>query len=94
MSLSRLRMHTTNGHAWALTVFHDDSRGQYGIVYSFNTGGRDILAVNYTDFQPVSAEQTFFVPSFDVLRIDPISASSSAADRQDATFRVTARPTC
>ncbi|NAS22901.1 alpha-L-arabinofuranosidase [Herbidospora sp. NEAU-GS84] len=64
----RLRMHTTGGHTWAPTVFRDDSRGQYGIVYSFNTGGRDVLAVNYTaDFQTVGAQQTFFSPSFNVL---------------------------
>ncbi|MFI6708906.1 glycoside hydrolase family 43 protein [Nonomuraea sp. NPDC050478] len=64
----RLRMHTTSGHTWAPTVFRDASRGQYGIVYSFNTGGRDILAVNYTsDFQSVSAQQPFFSPAFNVL---------------------------
>ncbi|WP_061294791.1 glycoside hydrolase family 43 protein [Herbidospora cretacea] len=64
----RLRMHTTGGHTWAPTVFRDNSRGQYGIVYSYNTGGRDILAVNYTsDFQTVSAQQPFFSPSFNVL---------------------------
>jgi non-reducing end alpha-L-arabinofuranosidase len=74
----RLRMHTTNGHTWAPTVFRDDSRGQYGIVYSFNTGGRDILAVNYTaDFQSVSAQQTFFSPSFNVLDGDIVVDGST-----------------
>ncbi|WP_066365819.1 glycoside hydrolase family 43 protein [Herbidospora mongoliensis] len=64
----RLRMHTTGSHTWAPTVFRDNSRGQYGIVYSYNTGGRDVFAVNYTaDFQSVSAQQTFFSPSFNVL---------------------------
>jgi non-reducing end alpha-L-arabinofuranosidase len=74
----RLRMHTTNGHTWAPTVFRDNSRGQYGIVYSFNTGGRDILAVNYTaDFQSVSAQQTFFSPSFNVLDGDIVVDGST-----------------
>ncbi|WP_062443585.1 glycoside hydrolase family 43 protein [Herbidospora daliensis] len=64
----RLRMHTTGGHTWAPTVFRDNSRGQYGIVYSFNTGGRDVFAVNYTsDFYTIGAQQTFFSPSFNVL---------------------------
>ncbi|MFD8531053.1 glycoside hydrolase family 43 protein [Streptosporangium canum] len=74
----RLRMHTTNGHTWAPTVFRDDSRGQYGVVYSFNTGGRDILAVNYTaDFQSVGAQQTFFSPSFNVLDGDIVVDGST-----------------
>ncbi|TKK83875.1 alpha-L-arabinofuranosidase [Herbidospora galbida] len=74
----RLRMHTTGGHTWAPTVFRDNSRGQYGIVYSFNTGGRDILAVNYTgDFQTVGAQQTFFSPSFNVLDGDIVVDGST-----------------
>ncbi|GAB1817201.1 glycoside hydrolase family 43 protein [Herbidospora sp. RD11066] len=74
----RLRMHTTGGHTWAPTVFRDNSRGQYGIVYSYNTGGRDILAVNYTsDFQTVTAQQTFFSPSFNVLDGDIVVDGST-----------------
>nr|WP_062339944.1 glycoside hydrolase family 43 protein [Herbidospora sakaeratensis] len=74
----RLRMHTTGGHTWAPTVFRDNSRGQYGIVYSFNTGGRDVFAVNYTsDFQTVGAQQTFFSPSFNVLDGDIVVDGST-----------------
>ncbi|MEV4752867.1 glycoside hydrolase family 43 protein [Streptosporangium sp. NPDC049248] len=74
----RLRMHTTGGHTWAPTVFYDNSRGQYGIVYSFDTGGRDILAVNYTsDFQSVGAQQTFFSPGFNVLDGDIVVDGST-----------------
>ncbi|MBB2747288.1 UNVERIFIED_ORG: hypothetical protein FHR35_007167 [Microbispora rosea subsp. rosea] len=64
----RIQMHTMNTHTWAPTVFWDASRGQYGIVYSADSGGRAVFMVNYTtDFRTVSAAQTFFSPSFGVL---------------------------
>ncbi|GAB3530805.1 glycoside hydrolase family 43 protein [Phytohabitans suffuscus] len=63
----RIRMHTLNAHTWAPTAFWDASRGQYGIVYSCNSGG-DVLMVNYTtDFVNVTAQQVFFSPGFGVL---------------------------
>ncbi|MFC0533632.1 glycoside hydrolase family 43 protein [Phytohabitans kaempferiae] len=63
----RIRMHTLNAHTWAPTAFWDAARGQYGIVYSCNSGG-DVLMVNYTsDFVNVSAQQVFFSPGFGVL---------------------------
>jgi hypothetical protein len=64
----RLRMHTMNTHTWAPEAFWDASRGQYGIIYSANSGGRDGFWVNYTaDFVTVSAPQLFFDPGFNVL---------------------------
>jgi hypothetical protein len=64
----RLRMHTLpSSHTWAPTVFWDAARGQYGIVYSCNSGG-DVFMVNYTsDFLTVSAQQVYFSPGFGVL---------------------------
>jgi non-reducing end alpha-L-arabinofuranosidase len=64
----RIRMHTlASTHTWAPTVFWDASRGQYGIVYSANSGG-DVFMVNYTtDFRTVSSPQVFFSPGFGVL---------------------------
>ncbi|GAA4128271.1 hypothetical protein GCM10022416_03800 [Actinomadura keratinilytica] len=60
----RLRMHTTDDHTWAPTVFWDASRSQYGIVYST----ADVFWVNYTtDFRTVSSPQTYFSPGFGVL---------------------------
>ncbi|WP_407937048.1 AbfB domain-containing protein [Kineosporia babensis] len=64
----RLRMHTMNTHTWAPEAFWDAARGQYGILYSANSGGRDGFWVNYTsDFRTVSAAQLFFDPGFNVL---------------------------
>ena len=64
----RIRMHTLATHTWAPTAFWDAARGQYGIVYSANNGGRDVFMVNYTsDFRTVSAPQVFFNPGFGVL---------------------------
>jgi hypothetical protein len=64
----RIRMHTfTSTHTWAPTAFWDAARGQYGIVYSANSGG-DVFLVNYTsDFRTVSSPQVFFSPGFGVL---------------------------
>ena len=64
----RVRMHTfANTHTWAPTAFWDAARGQYGIVYSANSGG-DVFMVNYTsDFRTVSSPQVFFSPGFGVL---------------------------
>ncbi|TQM77915.1 hypothetical protein FHX81_0162 [Saccharothrix saharensis] len=64
----RLKMHSMPTHTWAPEAFWDASRGQYGILYSANSGGRDAFYVNYTtDFVTVSAPQLFFDPGFDVL---------------------------
>ncbi|GAA4949273.1 glycoside hydrolase family 43 protein [Actinoplanes utahensis] len=64
----RLRMHTMNTHTWAPEAFWDAARGQYGIIYSANSGGRDAFHVNYTgDFRTVGSAQLFFDPGFDVL---------------------------
>ncbi|MEV0570862.1 glycoside hydrolase family 43 protein [Dactylosporangium sp. NPDC050588] len=64
----RVRMHTMPTHTWAPEAFWDASRGQYGIVYSANSGGRDAFYVNYTnDFRTVSAAQVYFDPGFNVL---------------------------
>ncbi|MEE1940062.1 glycoside hydrolase family 43 protein [Streptomyces sp. TRM 70361] len=64
----RLRMHSMPTHTWAPEAFWDASRGQYGILYSARSGGRDALYVNYTtDFRDVGAPQVFFDPGFDVL---------------------------
>ncbi|GAA3747794.1 glycoside hydrolase family 43 protein [Salinactinospora qingdaonensis] len=64
----RLHMHSMPTHTWAPEAFWDASRGQYGIVYSANSDGRDALWVNYTsDFVTVGAPQIFFDPGFNVL---------------------------
>ncbi len=64
----RLRMHTMNTHTWAPEAFWDASRGQYAIIYSANSGGRDAFYVNYTtDFRSVGSAQLFFDPGFNVL---------------------------
>jgi hypothetical protein len=64
----RLRMHTMNTHTWAPEAFWDAARGQYGIIYSANSGGRDAFYVNYTaDFRTVGSAQLFFDPGFNVL---------------------------
>ena len=64
----RLRMHTMNTHTWAPEAFWDAARGQYGIIYSANSGGRDTFWVNYTsDFRTVGNAQLFFDPGFNVL---------------------------
>ncbi len=64
----RLRMHTMNTHTWAPEAFWDATRGQYGIIYSANNGGRDGFWVNYTsDFRTVGPAQLFFDPGFNVL---------------------------
>ncbi|MGX7828427.1 AbfB domain-containing protein [Actinokineospora sp. 24-640] len=64
----RLRMHSMPTHTWAPEAFWDAARGQYGIVYSANSGGRDALWVNYTsDFVTIGAPQVFFDPGFNVL---------------------------
>ncbi|MFY1661431.1 glycoside hydrolase family 43 protein [Micromonospora sp. WMMD1274] len=69
----RIRMHTLpNSHTWAPTAFWDAGRGQYGIVYSCNSGG-DVLMVNYTsDFVTVGPQQVFFSPGFGVLDGDVV----------------------
>ncbi|MFC6091053.1 AbfB domain-containing protein [Saccharothrix lopnurensis] len=64
----RLKMHSMPTHTWAPEAFWDAARGQYGIIYSANSGGRDGIWVNYTtDFVTVSAPQLFFDPGFNVL---------------------------
>ncbi|MEO6085236.1 MAG: glycoside hydrolase family 43 protein, partial [Umezawaea sp.] len=64
----RLKMHSMPTHTWAPEAFWDAARGQYGILYSANSGGRDAFYVNYTtDFVTVSAPQLFFDPGFNVL---------------------------
>lgn len=64
----RVHMHTMPTHTWAPEAFWDASRGQYGIIYSANNGGRDAFYVNYTtDFRTVSAAQLYFDPGFNVL---------------------------
>jgi hypothetical protein len=64
----RLKLHSMPTHTWAPEAFWDASRGQYGIIYSANSGGRDAFYVNYTtDFVNVSAPQLFFDPGFNVL---------------------------
>ncbi|MBB5804978.1 hypothetical protein F4560_004746 [Saccharothrix ecbatanensis] len=64
----RLKMHSMPTHTWAPEAFWDAARGQYGIVYSANSGGRDGIWVNYTtDFVTIGAPQLFFDPGFNVL---------------------------
>ncbi|MDU0294168.1 glycoside hydrolase family 43 protein [Saccharothrix longispora] len=64
----RLRMHSMPTHTWAPEAFWDPARGQYGILYSANSGGRDAFHVNYTtDFVTVGSPQLFFDPGFNVL---------------------------
>lgn len=64
----RLRMHDMDTHTWAPEAFWDEGRGEYGIVYSANSGGRDGFWVNYTtDFVTVGEPQLFFDPGFNVL---------------------------
>ncbi|WP_033437879.1 glycoside hydrolase family 43 protein [Saccharothrix sp. NRRL B-16314] len=64
----RLKMHSMPTHTWAPEAFWDAARGQYGIVYSANSGGRDGIWVNYTtDFVNVGSPQLFFDPGFNVL---------------------------
>ncbi|GGS56767.1 glycoside hydrolase family 43 protein [Actinokineospora fastidiosa] len=64
----RLRMHSMPTHTWAPEAFWDAERGQYGIIYSANSGGRDGIWVNHTtDFVTVGPPQLFFDPGFDVL---------------------------
>jgi hypothetical protein len=89
-----------NTHTWAPTAFWDASRGQYGIVYSANNGVRDVFLVNYTtviagladsgwsSFRSYNFPDRYLRHSGYVLRIDPISASSPAVARQDATFQI------
>jgi hypothetical protein len=64
----RLKMHDMDTHTWAPEAFWDAAREQYGIIYSANDGGSDVLYVSYTtDFVTVSEPQLFFDPGFDVL---------------------------
>ena len=63
-----LKVHSLATHAWAPEAYWDASRGQYGVVYSAVTGGRNVLMVNYTtDFVTASAPQTFFDPGYDTI---------------------------
>ncbi|MEH1130235.1 glycoside hydrolase family 43 protein [Micromonospora sp. CPCC 206061] len=64
----RLRLHTMPTHSWAPEAFWDPARGQYGIIYSAVSGGRDKIMVNYTtDFVTVTAAQVFFDPGYAVI---------------------------
>jgi Alpha-L-arabinofuranosidase B (ABFB) domain/Glycosyl hydrolases family 32 N-terminal domain len=64
----RLRLHTMPTHSWAPEAFWDPGRGQYGIIYSAVSGGRDKIMVNYTsDFVSVSSAQVFFDPGHTVI---------------------------
>jgi hypothetical protein len=64
----RLRLHTMPTHSWAPEAFWDPARGQYGIIYSAVSGGRDKIMVNYTsDFVTVSGPQVFFDPGYTVI---------------------------
>ncbi|MFY1583822.1 glycoside hydrolase family 43 protein [Micromonospora sp. WMMD734] len=63
-----LKVHSLATHAWAPEAYWDPGRGQYAVVYSAVTGGRNVLMVNYTaDFVTASAPQTFFDPGYDAI---------------------------
>ncbi len=63
-----LKVHSLATHAWAPEAVWDAARGQYAVVYSAVTGGRNVLMVNYTtDFVTASAPQVFFDPGYDAI---------------------------
>jgi hypothetical protein len=56
-----LKVHSLATHSWAPEAYWDASRNQYGIIYSSNVGGRDVILVSYTtDFKTATAGQVFF----------------------------------
>jgi glutamine amidotransferase-like uncharacterized protein len=64
----RLKLHSLNTHSWAPEAFWDASRGQYGIIFSAVSGGRDVTMVSYTtDFATATTAQVFFDPGYNVL---------------------------
>jgi hypothetical protein len=64
----RVQLHSMPTHSWAPEAFWDPARGQYGIIYSAVSGGRDKIMVNYTsDFVSVSSAQVFFDPGYTVI---------------------------
>ena len=93
------------GTAWAantgyvMAYFTESPQFQgadYGLHLAVSRGGLNWTPLNPgladsagVSFQSVNLPDSYLRHANYLLRIDPLSASSSAADRQDATFRVT-----
>ena len=74
----RVKLHSMATHSWAPEAFWVPSRNQYAVIYSANTGTRDVLMVNYTtDFVNMGAPQVFFDPGHNVLDGDVLVDGSN-----------------
>jgi hypothetical protein len=73
-----LRMNNTEMHAWAPEVFFDQTRDEYGIIWSGNTD-RNRIYVNYTkEFKEVKDPEVYFDPGFNVI--------DASIEQYDGTF--------
>ena len=64
----RLKLHSLATHSWAPEAFWDASRGQYAIIYSAVSGGRNVIMVDYTtNFTTATGPTVFFDPGYDVI---------------------------